>query len=181
MDVSGVCTAGRPQWGGEEAGMDEAVVVEHDVNHGVLQMRAMRVRCEADLDSASLLRVSLPMPFGRELLLAPVEWQWSNGALSAEKLKDLLSKLREDVRRTSMGTQSVLLRPTTHDEDEEEGVGLLTDLQEEDSDDEGPIAEDDEIEDELDEEGEEEEDDAEFEQGDGAEEEDAAEDDFHDR
>ena len=74
MDASGACAASR-------AAPASDPLVEHAFEgEAALRMWASPVRRADELDSDALLRVPLPLPFGRQLLLAPVTWARADGA-----------------------------------------------------------------------------------------------------
>lgn len=141
MNADGTCArAGATSGEGE--------LVEHAMGDTVLRMRARRVVVDADLDSVDLLHTSLPMPFGKYIVFAPVVWSASE-ALTVPKLHDLLERLRSTHRANA--TRAVVLgedqfeqeeQDALYDEEDEEDEIQADDVEEDD------VEEDDEEDDE---------------------------------
>ena len=73
------------------------------------------------LDASELLRVPLPMPFGRALLLAPVEWSATGVVLTPKRLEELLEILH-DTAGGDTSTHSVILAAPQAAEEEPECI-----------------------------------------------------------
>ena len=110
MDINGVCR-------GHKGAKPANLVASYDFGDaGVLSLWAQPVESLDQLDCCgeTLLRVPLPLPFGRTLMVAPLVWTHrragAEATLTPKKLDEMLWQLK-DVRKET--TASVLLTPLT--------------------------------------------------------------------
>ena len=107
MDAGGKCATAKPH-------ADAPRCVEHPVLGAPLTMYARRISCADDLDAPSLLRIALPMPFGKHIVFAPVMWAYGSGPLSCAKLTSMLETLSKAQRARGMSRALVLPAAMRH-------------------------------------------------------------------